>query len=64
MLCPWSPRDCSLGEGSDSMYAGLGARTQPRISEEDNVFESYRKLRSDVYHSSIPKGPGNVRKPR
>lgn len=46
------------------MYAGLGARTQPRSLEEDNVFESYRKLRSDVYHNSIPKGPGNVRKSR
>eukprot|EP00210_Caulerpa_lentillifera_P000880 g851.t1 len=58
------PDGSFAGEGSDTMYAGLGARTQSRKSEEDSVFESYRKLRSNVYHNSIPKGPGATRRPR
>lgn len=39
------------------MYAGLGAHTATKQTEEEKAFNAYRRLRSDVYHHVIPKGP-------
>jgi len=51
------PDGSYAGEASESMYAGLGTHTASKQSEEDKAFETYRKLRSDVYHHVIPKAP-------
>ncbi|GMH34261.1 hypothetical protein BSKO_02095 [Bryopsis sp. KO-2023] len=40
--------------GNSSQYAGLGTNAR-RETNEDDVYQSYRKMRSDVYHQSITR---------
>eukprot|EP00803_Ostreobium_quekettii_P003823 evm.model.scf_1238.3 EVM.evm.TU.scf_1238.3 scf_1238:26007-36121(-) len=52
---------------SSSMHAGLGAnsRHSPRRDrDEDDVYESYRRMRSGVYHQTISRGAAHVPKGR
>lgn len=43
-----------LTGSSSSMHAGLGTNSRHDASEDD-VYQSYRKMRSDVYHQSITR---------
>lgn len=52
----------NIGFTSTSAYAGLGTNSIPKKNSDDDVYQNYRRLRSDVYHNTIPRGLSSISK--